>query len=82
MEITHGRQGEYNEYLEIKLLKPRVTVLAQKNSADDDFWVTYIVWPGKNAPVRKIEYFDRSEDARRAIETMAHTVTQFVNHSR
>ena len=73
-KITHGRKGQPNEFLEIKLQKPKLNVVVQKTGDD---WIAYLVGPQKDGAVRTFGHFETSEDARFAIEIIAQAIVAY-----
>ena len=75
MKTTHGRIGQEKEYIETKLLRPRLNVVAQKAGSG---WYLYLVAPGPAGAVKTVGYYATSEEARYALDIAAATLTTYV----
>jgi len=78
LKVYHGRKGEPNEYIEIKMIDENINLVAQKlqPARSNTLWLTFIVGRGSNCPVRAVEVFkeDEFELAKRSLETMYYTL--------
>ena len=71
MKVIHGRKGEWNEYLETKIDKPKIAVIAQKTN---DVWHLYL---RRDGAIRTYNTYHTSEDARFALDVAVQTIIAY-----
>jgi len=74
LKISHGRKGQEYEFYEAHLEKPNVNVVCQKSGEP---WILFIVWRGKNAPVRTVGQYP-AEHAEMAVEIASKTLSAYM----
>ena len=77
MKIREGRKNTSTHYIEVRLESPRLNVVAQKSGTA---WVLYLVWPGRNSPVRTLsKYYHDLENAKNAAISIGQGLEGFMN---
>lgn len=83
LEIYNGRKGEPNEYFELRMVDHGINLVAQKSqpARSNPLWFTYIVKRDNQGMggIRPVEVYKEGEEANKALETMYHTIIQYLS---